>query len=442
MLWVVKKSGVRTDDRLSLRAEAAVRAVAVRAVGAGDLDSGTAAVALEVLRQVRKKNYWLECDCREQGGRRPLVVPCHLAKGVGYTWRVLTAEGRIPHADDCVFYREEKSSRFEAAWARVARSRPDGMFAVLGNEQEADRLGEWSESSSSGSGSGRRVSALSRLQLLLMESAGLTSVKSDDDPWQLRDVMKALRMAAHSFSVAPGRPLSDLLFTYREDWDKRRVHARIRAAAGGWPEGSKPQGFLCCVVRRFDRTGLPETPRFTAVAVERAIQRPTIGRNSVTPPYLFFGVIGKLGKIKGYGCVAGYAQPIVAPEWPVPVDSGYERQAFGTLRYTVQILAKRFEGVEFTIEKPVFEIDTKEGPCLPDFLVRARCGKQEAVFVIEVMGFDRPSYLEGKEVTHPRMERLGRLLLMDGSSFERGGLTEQGRKVTQGIGEELRQRWG
>ena len=128
----------------------------------------------------------------------------------------------------------------------------------------------------------------------------------------------------------------------------------------------------------------------------------------------------------------GWAQPIVSVHLPVPVDSDFERQAFGTLTTTLWILSKAFPDAEFTMEKPVFEIDTEQGPCLPDFLIKARRKDEVRTWVVEVMGFERPDYLAGKEVTHERMEELGPIILMDGKRFE-AGLTDEGRKVTERI---------
>ena len=48
-------------------------------------------------------------------------------------------------------------------------------------------------------------------------------------------------------------------------------------------------------------------------------------------------------------------------------------------------------------------------------------------WVVEVMGFDRPAYLAGKEVTHERIKGLGPVLLMDGKRFEAGSTDEAGR---------------
>ena len=116
----------------------------------------------------------------------------------------------------------------------------------------------------------------------------------------------------------------------------------------------------------------------------------------------------------------------------MPVDSDFERQAFSTLETTLWMLDREFPDIEFTMEKPVFEIETEQGPCLPDFLIRARRKGEVRTWVVEVMGFDRPDYLAGKEVTHERMEELGPVILMDGKRFE-AELTGEGRKVTQCI---------
>ena len=91
----------------------------------------------------------------------------------------------------------------------------------------------------------------------------------------------------------------------------------------------------------------------------------------------------------------------------------------------------------------MFDIDTELRPCLPDFLIRAGRGDDELTFVVEVMGFERPDYLRGKEVTHPRMETLGPLCTMQASAFDRPGddVKAEGRKVTDSIRAALRSRW-
>ena len=108
------------------------------------------------------------------------------------------------------------------------------------------------------------------------------------------------------------------------------------------------------------------------------------------------------------------------------------------------MLSGTFPDAAFVLEKPVFEIETSDGPCLPDFFIRARRGGDEAVFIIEVMGLKRPKHLRGKEVTHPRMATLGTLCTMQASEFDRstGGVKAEGRRiVTQTIRQALGERW-
>ena len=88
------------------------------------------------------------------------------------------------------------------------------------------------------------------------------------------------------------------------------------------------------------------------------------------------------------------------------------------------------------MEKPVFEMDTKQGPCLADFLVHARQTGEMRAWVVKVMGFDWPANLAGKEGTHEHMEVLGSVILMDGKWFE-AGLIREGNRVWKRIRVEL-----
>ena len=249
-----------------------------------------------------------------------------------------------------------------------------------------------------------------------------------------------MRAAAKTIEVAPGHPLDGLLFPWRTRWDRRRVHAQVREAAWNFPEGHVPQGFMCFPVRHVGERSLPATSKYGELEVVTRIKRPTIGGRAVSGPYLFFGVVALTTRRRGYECVRGWAQPIVSVHRPVPVDSDYERQAFGTLTTTLWMLGREFPDAEFTMEKPVFEMDTEQGPCRPDFLIKAWRNGEVRTWVVEVMGFERPDYLAGKEVTHERMGELGPVILMDGKRFERV-LTSEGRKVTERIRADMEREW-
>jgi len=63
--------------------------------------------------------------------------------------------------------------------------------------------------------------------------------------------------------------------------------------------------------------------------------------------------------------------------------------------------------------------------------------------VIEVMGFDDAEYERKKEETHRRMERLGRVIRLEGKRFgsDRDGLERQRDRITGRIVKDLIWRW-
>ena len=414
---------------------------AVRAVAGGAEDQELAALVLAVMKRARARGLRLGCDCRREGGRRPLVAPCRNHRGTDY--RRVLAGPHLPHDEGCVFHRTHARRRDEALWNRP-RKAPDGLFAVLrdrSEEQRVSRLGGRSEEE--GERTHVRRSALSQRLLMLMERAELNRLPPVDTIGNSGRWQDVIQERTTEIEIAPGRMLSDLWFPHIRMWNGRLVHARVRAVASDWPAGHKAQGFLCWFVWDVDAQGVGTNARNDRVEVVSGVGRPVVGRNPIPPPYLFLGAVGMLEARFGYECVEGYAQPIVASDCPVPVDSHYERRAFGTLRTTLRVLSREFPDAAFKIEKPVFDIETPDGPCLPDFLIRARCGCDEVTFVVEVMGFERPEYLRGKEVTHPRMETLGTLCTMQAREFDRSddGVRAEGRNVTETIRRVLQRRW-
>lgn len=416
---------------------------AVRAIADGAGDAAAAATVLAVMSRARAAGRWLRCDCREADGRRPMVAPCRNHRGTDY-WRVLG--GRHPdHDEGCVFHRTQVRHRLEARWSRP-RKAPRGYFAVLHDAAEDRRVSlphGRPEEETEERRTARR-SALSQRLLMLMERARFNRLPEADALGDPAGWLGRLRDSAADIEIAPGRPLRELWFTNERMWHGRAVHARVREAARDWPSGFRAQGFLCVVAWEVDSGGIGTERRGNRIDVASAVGRPVIGRNPVPRPYLFLGLVGERNRRAGYECLAGHAQPIVAASCPVPVDSRYERRAFGTLRAVIRRLGETFPDAAFSLEKPVFDIPTPEGPCLPDFLIRASRNGDEAVFVVEVMGFDRPDYLRGKEVTHPRMATLGTLFMIGADAFDGGGdrLRREGIRITGLIRETLLARWG
>ena len=112
-------------------------------------------------------------------------------------------------------------------------------------------------------------------------------------------------------------------------------------------------------------------------------------------------------------------------------------------------------GVE--LQKPLFQMGVRDGPCLPDVLLTVtRPGRpvprvsddpfddgDRARYVFEVMGFDDAKYEEQKEKTHRRMERLGRVIRLEGQQFgsNNNGLERQRDRIARQISKDLIWRW-
>ena len=197
--------------------------------------------------------------------------------------------------------------------------------------------------------------------------------------------------------------------------------------------------------------------------VRTPVVRPIIGNNPVRGPYLFLGAVARSEDGSRWECVKACAQPIVGNSCPIPVDSGYERSALGSLRSLVRNLTKSRKlrealggAVRVELEKPLTRIEVDGGHCLPDFLITVThpnaCThlpedpghpRHEACYVVEVMGFDDPDYERDKKETHSRMEQIGRLFRMEGREFSsvHNDLRRQREKITAEIEEDLLKRW-
>ena len=151
-----------------------------------------------------------------------------------------------------------------------------------------------------------------------------------------------------------------------------------------------------------------------------------------------------------------YAEPIAAPELPIPVESDYERQALLSLPRLVEDLRRSKElrealggVVRVELQKPLFPIRVRDGRCHPDVLLTVSRpggsidGDDKARYVIEVMGFGNAEYEKKKEETHRLMKRIGRVIRLEGGQFgsSHNGLERQRDKIARQISKDLLWRW-
>lgn len=274
--------------------------------------------------------------------------------------------------------------------------------------------------------------------------------------------------AAEQFFVADGVRAPEFLFTDPAQWTDGGVARRLDEAEPDWPKGGKPYAMLCWLDRGLgDREINPANPRDGRVEVSSDVASPRVFRNRVPGPWLFLGIVARPGDGGPWQCLFAWAQPIAAPECPLPVDSGHERRAFETLRRLIPRLEDYTAlrraagaGVRVQLEKPLTPFETGRGPCLPDFVVtvtlRAATADADpappdddasaphamARYVIEVMGSDDPEYERQKAGTHDRMREIGRVFRMEAIQFDSrfNGIERQGERVARDIANDVARR--
>lgn len=444
---------------------------ALRAVKAGEADETQHTACLAMLNAARDADRWILCDCREDEGQWPVIVPVRRTRKLfALSNRPDTEE---PHAEGCVFARGETAHRTggnarPAVFDDMFDPFPDGE--TLADDEPAPAAGDrWGFS---GLSHGRPPRTVSAMLHTLTDAARLNMLAVSDGFSSERQWLAEIARTAGAFRLAPGVPMPAFLFTDPADWRSGEVARKLEAAEPGWPERHKPFALLCWTARDIDETGINRAhPRLGHVEVRSGVAAPEVGRNRVPGPWLFLGLVARSEDSRQWECLRARAQPIVSTLCPVPVDSHAERRALGTLRRLVRGLENDHGlrealggAVRVELEKPLFRFETAGGPCLPDFLLtaarpggrghmparpgpRGADGRYDpggtARYVVEVMGFDDAEYERDKVEIHRRMRTLGRLFRMEAPQFDspRNPLRRQRERIAADIRSDMLRRW-
>ena len=409
----------------------------------------------------------VECGCRPDLTWGPRLGPRRMQPTRIF---LVNRSGQdVAHAEDCVFRLGERDA---PPMSPIVHS--DVLNLIT--RADADR-GDIDPDSpvnrkSRGLWQGQRPRTMRDVLWTLMHTARLHRLAVADGFSSSRGWLAAIGKAAKQFYLPPKIPASEFLFTDPESWNSGEVGRRLDAAGQDLPEFEKPFALLCWPALNVSEYEVNGTNRELGHMKARTpVVRPIIGDNAVIGPYLFLGAVERSEDGKRWECTKACAQPIVATDCPIPVDSHYERRALGSLRWLVRYLTKSRKlkkalggAVRVELEKPLTRTEVAGGPCLPDFLITVtRPGayshlpqgpghpkhhgrfnpRDRARYVVEVMGFDDEEYARDKEETHPRMERIGPDSCMEGSEFDSADrpLRRQREEITAKIEKDLLERW-
>lgn len=374
---------------------------------------------INLVQQARIGLKWIACDCLGRDTAPPVLTPAYLSEAETYYLRRLTQ--RPEHRGNCPFFREQATNRVTEVRSRAtANDPPAGFFSVL--KPAPENLAKRPESDVTDDRT-RNASTprLARLLWRLMHTSGVNVIEplGDRVEWSIRANFATIGRAAAKIEIAPGVELARAFWTHHRPLEARTVYATLRRLSLDWPAEHEPQGFLLLYSTGHKGNEI-FLPQGMSVEIANRVQSPSVRGNPVKGPFLTMIVVGKYPEAHGYSPLRAYAQPIYSGRLFVPVDSQLERDALRDLLEVQRVLHR--QGVDVAISKPIFDSQTPDGHCRPDFLVEARSRVTGEIksLVVEVMGFEDDAYRGSKAVTHPRMSHLGTLFKLTAGEVEEG----------------------
>ncbi len=373
-MWLVNKGAGDANGREPI-ADALSATLRIWYTGQGDHRDEAAALLL--VRHAHKNNCWLACDCHS-GQLTPMLAPALLTGADTYYLRRLTGGERPEHSLHCPFFREQTLSAASHAGQKY-RNPPEGFFAVL--RPPALSLAQAPDDDGIPvDNPGNDAPRLAKLMWRLLELSTRTIIPAEEQtPRAISDEFSAVRTFADRIDVAPGLPLSRLLFTHPRDWESKRIFAILRDLAKNWPKGHEPQAFFLVFARKVHEHSI-ETAEGTIDLATR-LRHPRTRIQPVSGPDLALVAIGEHPDGSGYGALRAWAQPVHSGHRFIPVDDDFDRTIIETLIAARRILAK--QNIALTSTKPVFDQMTPEGPIRPSWMLSLTKGEQTKKIILD-----------------------------------------------------------
>ena len=396
--------------------------------GKGGEADHRASVSLVVT--ARENHKWIACDCRGEENSPPLLSPAYLSFQETYYLRRLTS--RPDHAPDCPFHMPQAPQRIRETAKDTLYSidYPKGLFNA--HQKAPEKLAQKPEDTEPDDRSrGVAIPRLGKLLWLLLERAGSNVLRElpADGPREgsIGTEMKRLRTIARSFHIAPGIPLSDHLYTNAIDYEKLRLHARLRKAASIWPDEFAPQAFLLLEANEVSSSEI--VTGLGTVEVRNRIQHTGIIRAEVAPLFLVLAVVGEHSKKEGYRALRAYAQPVFTGNQFIPTERDHDRDVLAELQ-RAQYQLRRI-GIRMAAKRILFDIPTEHGSARPDFLVALLDEQtgQELKFALQVLQSRDDGYLELRAIERDRLSEIGPVVALDLDDIAADEITERARML-------------
>lgn len=428
-MWLVGKDTTGKTGRVAISDE--LKAALVRwYTGRGSEADHRASVSL--VSTARENHKWIACDCLGAERPPPLMSAAYLSFQETYYLRRLTS--RPGHDSGCPFHLPQAPPRIRETVkdSLYAIGLPKGLFSA--HQKAPEKLAQRPEDIEPDDRSrGVAIPRLGKLLWLLLERAGSNILRelppSGRRAGSISEEMRHLKRAAQGLEIAPGIRLSDHLHTNAIDYEKRRVHARLRAAAETWPPEFAPQAFL--LLEASEVTSSEVVTGLGTVEIRNRIQHTGIIRAEVEPPFLVLAVVGEHSRREGYLALRAYAQPVFSGNQFVPAEREHDRDVLRALQQAQYELRRL--GVRMAVKKVLFDITLAAGSARPDFLVALldEHSGVECKFALQILQSDDADYLELRSIERERLGQAGLVVSMAVSSVTPEAIISQARRLLE-----------
>ncbi|WP_073973308.1 hypothetical protein [Erythrobacter donghaensis] len=428
-MWLVGKDTTGKTGRVAISDE--LKSALVRwYTGRGSESDHRACVSL--VSTARENRKWIACDCLGAERPPPLMSAAYLSFQETYYLRRLTS--RPGHDSGCPFHLPQAPPRIRETMkdSLYAIGIPKGLFSA--HQKAPEKLAQRPEDIEPDDRSrGVAIPRLGKLLWLLLERAGSNILRelppSGRRAGSISEEMRHLKRAAQGLDIAPGIRLSDHLYTNAIDYEKRRVHARLRAAAETWPPEFAPQAFL--LLEASEVTSSEVVTGLGTVEIRNRIQHTGIIRAEVEPPFLVLAVVGEHSRREGYLALRAYAQPVFSGNQFVPAEREHDRDVLRALQQ-VQYELRRL-GVRMAVKKVLFDITLAAGSARPDFLVALldEHSGVECKFALQILQSDDADYLELRSIERERLGQAGLVVCLPVSSVTPEAIISEARRILE-----------
>lgn len=428
-MWLVGKDTTGKTGRVAISDE--LKAALVRwYTGRGSEADHRACVSL--VSTARENHKWIACDCLGAERPPPLMSAAYLSFQETYYLRRLTS--RPGHEPGCPFHLPQAPPRIRETVkdSLYAIGLPKGLFSA--HQKAPEKLAQRPEDIEPDDRSrGVAIPRLGKLLWLLLERAGSNILRelppSGRRAGSISEEMRHLKRAAQGLDIAPGVRLSDHLYTNAIDYEKRRVHARLRAAAETWPPEFAPQAFL--LLEASEVTSSEVVTGLGTVEIRNRIQHTGIIRAEVEPPFLVLAVVGEHSRREGYLALRAYAQPVFSGNQFVPAEREHDRDVLRALQQAQYELRRL--GVRMAVKKVLFDITLAAGSARPDFLVALldEHSGLECKFALQILQSDDADYLELRSIERERLGQAGLVVSLPVNSVTPEAIISEARRILE-----------